>query len=182
MTSTLHRAFSVFLFTPSEELVLQKRSATKITFPSLWTNSCCSHPLWNDIEMETKDALGIKMAAQRKLDHELGVGLIDIQRMSVMGRFLYEARMADGEWMEHELDYAVIVPDFDPKTLNPDPEEVSDVRLVSKEDLASMMITTSQFSPWFSLFYKEKWLSTWWDNLANLDRFADSKPVHKLQP
>ena len=42
----LHRAFSVFLFRPSDgRLLLQKRADEKITFPSMWTNTCCSHPL-----------------------------------------------------------------------------------------------------------------------------------------
>lgn len=42
----LHRAFSVFLFRPSDgRLLLQQRAAEKITFPGMWTNTCCSHPL-----------------------------------------------------------------------------------------------------------------------------------------
>ena len=41
----LHRAFSVFLFDGEGRLLLQQRAKHKITFPSVWTNSCCSHPL-----------------------------------------------------------------------------------------------------------------------------------------
>ncbi len=41
----LHRAFSVFLFNTRNELLLQQRAASKITFPNVWTNTCCSHPL-----------------------------------------------------------------------------------------------------------------------------------------
>ena len=41
----LHRAFSVFLFTPDGRLILQQRSSAKITFPLIWANTCCSHPL-----------------------------------------------------------------------------------------------------------------------------------------
>jgi len=44
-TGLLHRAFSVFLFDPSGRLLLQQRAADKITFPSVWTNTCCSHPV-----------------------------------------------------------------------------------------------------------------------------------------
>ena len=44
--SPLHRAFSVFLFHPeSGKLLLQRRADEKITFPGMWTNTCCSHPL-----------------------------------------------------------------------------------------------------------------------------------------
>ena len=41
----LHRAFSVFLYNSKNELLLQQRAASKITFPNVWTNTCCSHPL-----------------------------------------------------------------------------------------------------------------------------------------
>lgn len=42
----LHRAFSVFLFDSKNRLLLQQRAKSKITFPSVWTNTCCSHPLY----------------------------------------------------------------------------------------------------------------------------------------
>ena len=38
----LHRAFSIFIFDSQNRLLLQKRSAQKITYPSHWTNTCCS--------------------------------------------------------------------------------------------------------------------------------------------
>lgn len=41
----LHRAFSVFLFDSQNRLLLQQRAASKITFPNVWTNTCCSHPI-----------------------------------------------------------------------------------------------------------------------------------------
>lgn len=48
----LHRAFSAFVFRPSDgKLLLQQRAAEKITFAGMWTNTCCSHPL-DDFEQE----------------------------------------------------------------------------------------------------------------------------------
>jgi isopentenyl-diphosphate Delta-isomerase len=48
----LHRAFSVFVFRPEDgKLLLQQRATEKITFPDMWTNTCCSHPL-DDFEEE----------------------------------------------------------------------------------------------------------------------------------
>ena len=72
-SSLLHRAFSLFIFNSREELLLQQRSSTKITFPDMWTNTCCSHPLAVEIEMEEEAALGVRRAAQRRVNLELGV-------------------------------------------------------------------------------------------------------------
>ena len=69
----LHRAFSVFLFNSDGKLLLQQRSEAKITFPEYFTNTCCSHPLYRPEELEEKDFLGVKNAAIRKLEHELGI-------------------------------------------------------------------------------------------------------------
>ena len=69
----LHRAFSVFMFNSEGKLLLQQRAAAKITFPECFTNTCCSHPLYRQEELEEKGAIGIKRAARRKLEHELGI-------------------------------------------------------------------------------------------------------------
>ena len=146
----LHRAFSVFLFTPEGKLVLQQvshtclpvacnqaprldarrlclrnsmphrlsppqcphrlsppqRSLAKITFPGIWANTCCSHPLYDlpeemilqgefaprasrgrvnapltphpSVLPDAADALGVKNAARRKLEHELGIPPEDV--------------------------------------------------------------------------------------------------------
>jgi isopentenyl-diphosphate delta-isomerase type 1 len=101
----LHRAFSVFLFRPSDgRLLLQQRASEKITFPDLWTNTCCSHPL-DDFEDEkiTENALGAKNAANRKLEHELGIP----REQTPVDEFQYLTRIhylapSDGMWGEHE--------------------------------------------------------------------------------
>lgn len=86
---TLHRAFSVFIFNPEKKLLLQKRAASKITFPNLWTNSCCSHPLYNDQESDqSKEFIGVRRAARRKVEHELGIKELGLETMNVMGRFV----------------------------------------------------------------------------------------------
>ena len=69
----LHRAFSVFLFNTKGELLLQQRATAKITFPECFTNTCCSHPLYHPSELEEEGNVGVRRAAQRKLNHELGI-------------------------------------------------------------------------------------------------------------
>lgn len=102
----LHRAFSVFLFDSNKRLLLQQRATEKITFPDMWTNTCCSHPL--GIPGETGSELdaavmGVKRAAQRKLDHELGIKAeqVPLDKFEFFTRIHYKAP-SDGKWGEHE--------------------------------------------------------------------------------
>ena len=102
----LHRAFSVFLFNSKNELLLQQRATEKITFPDMWTNTCCSHPLGIPGEggAELSEAvMGVKRAAQRKLDHELGIkaAQVPIEDFHFLTRIHYKAP-SDGKWGEHE--------------------------------------------------------------------------------
>ena len=71
----LHRAFSVFLFNSQNELLMQQRSNYKITFPNHYTNTCCSHPRATVLEMNDLDHIGIRLAAQRRMNFELGIPL-----------------------------------------------------------------------------------------------------------
>ena len=98
----LHRAFSVFIFDESTgELLLQQRASSKITFPNVWTNTCCSHPLHGmeppevDGPKDVADGtvMGVKNAAIRKLDHELGIpgSELDINKFKFLTRLHYWA-------------------------------------------------------------------------------------------
>lgn len=101
----LHRAFSAFVFRPSDgKLLLQQRASEKITFPDMWTNTCCSHPL-DDFQEEKveKDQHGVRVAASRKLEHELGIP----QSQTPIDQFQYLTRIhylapSNGLWGEHE--------------------------------------------------------------------------------
>lgn len=101
----LHRAFSVFIFRPSDgKLLLQQRASQKITFPDMWTNTCCSHPL-DDFEAEKveENQHGVKVAGSRKLEHELGIP----QSQTPTDIFQYLTRIhylapSNGKWGEHE--------------------------------------------------------------------------------
>jgi isopentenyl-diphosphate Delta-isomerase len=113
----LHRAFSVFLFDDKNRLLLQQRASEKITFPDMWTNTCCSHPL--HIPTETGSTLtesieGVKHAAQRKLDHELGIKKeqVPLDQFKFLTRIHYKAP-SDGKWGEHESTYGLASPSWE---------------------------------------------------------------------
>src|SRR5919108_4992020 len=59
----LHRAFSIFVFNGDNELLLQKRSPSKLLWPNYWSNTCCSHPRRGE---------SMERAVQRRLEQELG--------------------------------------------------------------------------------------------------------------
>ncbi|GFP99637.1 isopentenyl-diphosphate delta-isomerase i [Phtheirospermum japonicum] len=108
--NSLHRAFRVFLFNSNYELLLQQRSARKVTFPLVWTNTCCSHPLHRDSELIEENALGVRNAAQRKLLDELGISADDVpvDQFIPLGRISYKAP-SDGKWGEHECIICILV-------------------------------------------------------------------------
>nr|ADZ57065.1 isopentenyl pyrophosphate:dimethylallyl pyrophosphate isomerase [Mentha x piperita] len=182
----LHRAFSVFLFNSDYELLLQQRSATKVTFPLVWTNTCCSHPLYREDELIEEDALGVRNAAQRKLFDELGILAhhLPLNEFTPLGRILYKAP-SDGKWGEHELDYLLfIIRDVE---LHPNPDEVADVRYVNREELKELLRKADagegglKLSPWFRLVV-DNFLFKWWDHVekGTLNQAADMKTIHKL--
>jgi isopentenyl-diphosphate delta-isomerase len=97
---------AVFVFNSKNELLLQQRATEKITFPDMWTNTVCSHPLGipgeGGVELEEAVA-GVKNAAQRKLGHELGIksAQVPIEKFKFLTRIHYLAP-SDGKWGEHE--------------------------------------------------------------------------------
>ncbi|KAI5306489.1 hypothetical protein KEM56_000638 [Ascosphaera pollenicola] len=180
----LHRAFSVFLFDSQNRLLLQQRAAEKITFPNLWTNTCCSHPLGVPGETGTGlDAavLGVKRAAQRKLYHELGIKAeqVPLDKFDFLTRIHYKAP-SDGKWGEHEIDYILFIQaDVD---LEPSPNEVRDTAYVSKEELNQMFKDPSlKFTPWFKLIC-ESMLFEWWGALGtpSFKKYLGDSTLHRM--
>jgi isopentenyl-diphosphate delta-isomerase len=98
---------------------MQQRSEKKITFPRklfpfeltflvAWTNTVCSHPLANEKD-ESNGVEGVKVAAQRKVFHELGIPAeeVPLDAFNYLTRIHYKAQ-SDGEWGEHESKKAFI--------------------------------------------------------------------------
>ncbi|MCJ1275684.1 isopentenyl-diphosphate delta-isomerase idi1 [Puttea exsequens] len=179
----LHRAFSVFLFDHNNRLLLQRRASEKITFPNMWTNTCCSHPL--GVPEETGSELpaaveGAKRAAQRKLEQELGIKAkqVPLENFNFLTRIHYKAA-SDGKWGEHEIDYIFFIKaDVD---LIPNINEVRDTKYVSEAQLRAMFEdNSSNFTPWFKLICNTM-LFEWWDHLdRGLERYCGEKRIRRM--
>jgi farnesyl-diphosphate farnesyltransferase len=186
-----HRAFSVFLFNKAGELLLQKRSSDKITFPDYWANSCCSHPLYCESELRPGKE-GVVNAARRKLQQELGIPpeQVPADCFTFVTKMHYGARM-DETWGEHEVDYILIAQPKEDVTVKPNANEVGEYRYFSKESLKRFVRKAANgesadlISPWFGLI-ESHFLHKWWDALstsaAALTSVLDVDTIHHVTP
>lgn len=162
---SFHRAFSLLVFDSKNRLLLQQRSVDKVTFPGVWANTCCSHPLHEPSELDEANAMGVKRAAVRKMEQELGVSpqQIDTKDMVFMTKMRYAARMNE-EWIERELDHIIVMQaDIE---VNPNPNEVADTRWVTQEELEEMLLADGKdgevVAPWFRCIAARIMTDAWW--------------------
>lgn len=132
----LHRAISILIFNEKGDWMLQKRADSKYHSPSLWTNTCCSHPYPNE---DTEEA------AVRRLKEEMGIecGLVEIFEFTYRTEF-------DNGLIEHELDHVFF--GIYNEAPSPNPKEASDWKFVSKSTLElDMSENSSKYTEWFKL-------------------------------
>ncbi|MFC4111124.1 isopentenyl-diphosphate Delta-isomerase [Nonomuraea zeae] len=131
----LHLAFSSYVFDREGRVLLTRRADHKITWPGVWTNSCCGHPLPGERP---------ESAVLRRLSYELG---LTAERADLMlPSFSYRAVMANGI-VEHELCPVYRVMTGMPAA--PNPEEVGEVRWMPwKEFAEGVQSGLLAISPW----------------------------------
>ena len=99
--------------------MLQQRSHKKKTWPLVWSNSVCGHPMLNESNID---------AAKRRLEFELGLDLDNVQE--ILPDFSYKAEM--NGIVENELcPVMVAFTDEEPK---PNSDEVEDVKWVNWQE------------------------------------------------
>ena len=171
----IHRAFSFFLFDHSRKpsrLILQQRSAEKITYPLLWANTCCSHPLHNENESQGLD--GVKRAVRRRVQYELGheIKVNPIYRT----RIFYQARNIpdDGIFGESEVDY-IIFGHYHGKTpldlrtdFDINENEIKEIDSLTLEECETL-VHEKRTTPWFTRLIQQGLLAQWWKEFEQSD-------------
>lgn len=137
-----HKAVSVFVMA-GEKVLIQRRAPTKYHTPGLWANTCCTHPDWSEKPVD---------CAVRRLEQELGiVGLYPAFRDRVEYRAPVGNRM-----VEHEV-VDIFIADAPPDLpVEPNPEEVAEVRWIDLYDLAAEVGRwPERFTPWLRIYMEE---------------------------
>jgi isopentenyl-diphosphate delta-isomerase len=134
-----HKAVSIFVV-DGEKVLIQRRALGKYHSPGLWSNTCCTHPHWNERP---------EQCAVRRLREELGItGLYPAHA----DRLEYRADVGQG-LIEHEvvdIYLAYARPDM---PLAPDPSEVDAVRWIGLYDLAAEVRRhPERFSRWLAIY------------------------------
>ncbi len=141
-STPLHLAFSCHIFDVGGRVLITRRGLGKITWPGVWTNSCCGHP---------RPGEPMKEAIVRRVREELGLDLNPEAMGCVIPDFCYRATDASGI-VENELCPVYLALLDDPEEiveLYPDPDEVEDVAWVGWKDLYRTVQTMSPLlSPW----------------------------------
>ncbi|KAF1777996.1 NUDIX hydrolase domain-like [Phytophthora cactorum] len=136
-----------------------------------------SHPLFTEGELE--DGVGVKRAAIRKLEHELGIptSTFAIDDLSYVSTVMYKAA-SDANWTEYEMDH-ILFARGDVSLDNVNKNEVEQVEFVARENLPALLNdSTRKLSPWFHLIGSNL-LPHWWDNLdAVLEKDNSDRQIH----
>lgn len=135
-----HRAFSVLIYNKYGQLLLQKRSNAKYHSASLWSNSCCGHPLNFESIIE---------AAKRRLYEELGFTCDLIKVTEVSYNLPIENGMYENEYTH------IFAGQYDGDII-PNPLEASEVEWIGLESLKQKLEDSPQnYSKWFQLYMEE---------------------------
>lgn len=137
----LHRAISVVILSKDKKkMLLQKRPASKPTWPLFWSNTCCTHPLKDE---------SYKDAAERRLEEEMGFAV----PLKEQFKFIYKAKF-DKDWGEHELDATFL--GFYDGEVKPNKEEVDDYKWMDVKDLRKDIKENPDiYTPWFKIIIRK---------------------------
>ena len=140
----LHQAFSILLvdgFEREPRVLLCRRSSMKRLWGGVLADSCAGHP---------KPGEGLRDAAERRLDEELGVSV----PLTQLGRVVYREDHGDGRC---ECEWCGVFAGRAPSGMQVNQEEVSEVRRVSLAELDGYVSgRPEQLAPWVRLALEDE--------------------------
>ena len=136
----LHRCFSIFVFNPNGEMLLQRRAYSKYHSGGLWANTCCSHP---------RPGESVEQAAHRRLKEEMGFDC----ELKELSHFIYNAKLDHG-LTEHEFDH-VLIGKYDGE-IRPNEDEVSEIMWIGTDNLKDEINKhPDNFTEWFKIAFRK---------------------------
>ncbi|MDW4499248.1 isopentenyl-diphosphate Delta-isomerase [Sulfitobacter sp. D35] len=134
-----HKAVSVFVLR-GDAVLMQRRAMGKYHTPGLWTNTCCTHPGWDETAAD---------CATRRLREELGVTGLELRHAHQLE---YRAEVGGG-MVEHELVDVFLAEAGDTLAVTPNPDEVMDTAWMAMDDLrAAVAARPEEFTPWLRIY------------------------------
>lgn len=136
----LHRAVSVFVINLAGHWLVQRRALHKYHSAGLWTNTCCSHPLPGESNID---------AANRRLTEEMGLQCKLIELFSFTYREIFENGL-----IEHEFDHVFLGVSNDLPVMND--LEVVEYKYFNYQELhKDISENPENYTVWFRKIYKE---------------------------
>lgn len=137
-----HKAVSVFVL-DGDAVLMQQRAMCKYHTPGLWTNTCCTHPDWDEAPLD---------CAIRRLDEEIGVTGLQAEHRHHLE---YRADVGGG-LIEHEVVDVYVAQADANLEIAPNPDEVMAVEWVRFEDLRRQVDQTPErYTPWLRIYLSE---------------------------
>ena len=137
-----HKAVSVFVLR-GDAVLMQQRAMGKYHTPGLWTNTCCTHPEWDESPQD---------CAVRRLDEELGITGLRPQHRHHLE---YRADVGGG-LTEHEVVDVYVAEAEDDLAVTPNPDEVMAFEWVRFPDLLRQVETLPErFTPWLRIYLRD---------------------------
>lgn len=136
----LHRAITIFIISNKNEILLSKRSALKKLWPNFWDTSCSTHVCQDE---------AYEQAGERRLKEELGFSC----ELKFVSKFQYQAKFQN---IGSENEICTLLIGNYTGDINPNPDEVSNYKWVSIEQLKNE-INNADISPWLKIAF-EKYL------------------------
>lgn len=140
--TSLHLAFSCYVFNPRGEVLVTRRALSKRTWPGVWTNSFCGHPL-------PAEPLPTAVTRRARFELDLDIRSIDV----ALPLFRYRATDSSGT-VENEICPVYLSTTADEP--NPNPDEVMEYRWTDPAALRTAVSGAPwAFSPWMVLQVQE---------------------------